>query len=425
MKKTIGWFFNILMVVISVGLGLYLTEAWLAYEEWQIELGTGERVKRAAEDAGADWDPRSKVEFIRDLRAEGVDAFPAMAPTVYVDSNGIDYKGDKIFLFSGISGTRQVFCQEMGFWSNYDADEHGFNNPKGLYEPGKLDVALVGDSFTHGACVKQGDDMAGQLRDKGWRALNVGIGGSGPLTYLAVQREYVKPVKPKVVFWMFYAVDIRDSVYEKESAILSHYLEDPDFSQNLINRQDEIDTFLRDFLNTSYQKKLDDLTAARQTRREVITKRLIHQGLRLTKLRERLRNLGGRDVVTEGREEEKLDLLRRILGRAKAEVEGWGGQMVFVYLPDWYTYAKDYDTYGIKIDDNFLLRQDVLKEVKDIGLPIIDIQGDVFDKHPDPVSLYNWRMYGHYNTEGYKLVTEQLENYLEEHLSRQQGSSGS
>lgn len=411
--KVFDWFFKLLMVVVSAAIGLYVLEAYLAYEEWEIELGTGERIRRAAEAQGAKWDARKKVEVIRDLRASGVDAFPTMAPTIYLDSNGIDYKGGKIFIFSSVSNATQVFCNEMGFWSTYKADEHGFNNIKGLYEPDRLDVALVGDSFTHGACLKQGDDIAGQLRRQtGLRALNLGIGGSGPLTYLAVQREFVKPVRPKLVLWMFYAVDIRDGVYEAGAPLLKRYLEDPSFSQNLISRQGEVDAFLRDYLNKGYRKKLDELTEARARRHEIITNRLIKQGLRLTKLRERLANWGGRHTVTEGREKQKIELLRRILTTAKAEVEGWGGKMVFVYLPDWYTYAKAYDTYGIKIDKNFLLRQDVLATVRKLGLPIVDIQANVFDKHPDPVSLFNWREYGHYNNKGYGLVVKELEKYL-------------
>ena len=403
---------NSVLILISTVLGLYLLEVYLAYEEWEIELGTTSRIERAAKAAGADWDDRTKVEVIRDLRKEGKDAFPAMAPSVFVDDNGIPYHDGRLFVFGGISRATTVFCNEMGQWSIYTSDEHGFNNEPGLYRPDKLDVALVGDSFTHGACLPPRKDIASLLRKDGWRTLNLGIGGTGPLIYLAVQREYAKPLRPKHVFWLFYAVDIRDSVYEKVSPTLMRYLKDPAFSEGLIDRQPEIDAFLREFLNTGYQKKLDELTAARQVRREIITKRLIRQGLKLTKLRDRLSHFGGRTLVTEGREGEKLALLKRILTRAKEEVEAWGGKFVFVYLPDWYTYGAKYDTYGIPIDENFLLRQDVLRLVKRLGVPTVDVQARVFDQHPDPVSLYNFRTYGHYTPEGYRLVEKEIARFL-------------
>src|SRR5262249_4232594 len=161
-------------------------------------------------------------------------------PSVFVEDDGIAYKGQKWFLFGGVSKTLNVFCQEMGPWSVYLSDEHGFNNAPGLYDPDKLDAAVVGDSFAHGACVPPRQDVAGVMRAGGIRALNVGIGGTGPMIYLAVQREYVKPLRPKKVFWLFYGVDVRDVVHENLSPTLRRYLEDPTFSQNLINRQPEV-----------------------------------------------------------------------------------------------------------------------------------------------------------------------------------------
>lgn len=397
----------------AVAVGLYLAEAYFAYETYDIELGTGERVRRAAIAAGADWDERSKVEILRDLRADGKDAFPAFAPSVYWDDDGLPYKGGRLMPFTGVSGAWTVFCQEMGPWMVYQADEHGFNNTGGLYQPDMLQAVLIGDSFAHGACVPEGEDIAGVMRRAGHLTMSLGIGGTGPMTYLAVQREYARPLRPRTVFWIYYAVDIRDPISEEHSAILRRYLDDPTYNQNLINRQPELDAFMRSFLDNEFAQRLDQLRKRRSDRTQLILNRLIREGLVLTRVRERLRNMGGRDVVTEGREEEKLNLLKRILTRAKAEAESWGGRFVFVYIPDWYAYAAQYDTYGIKIDDNFLLRQDVLKLVASLDIPIIDIQGEIFDKEKDPLALYNWRMYGHYTPEGYRLIGERLSKWLE------------
>jgi hypothetical protein len=402
----------VLAVMMAVAVMLYAAEAYLAYEEWEIELGTGGRIRRVAEKSGAAWDKRDRVEVIRDLRSQGRDAHPAMAPSVFTDTDGIVVNGEKFFPFGGISKTTNVFCNEMGEYSIYESDEHGFNNPYGSWS-GKVDAVLIGDSFIHGACLKPGDDIASQLRKTGLRTLNLGIGGTGPLFYSAVLKEYAESVKPRVVVWTFYAVDIRDPVYEKNSPLLMRYLDDRSFSQGLINDQPRVDRLLRSYYETEYQKRLDSLTAARLERRAIITRRLLSNGLALTKLRERLRNLGGRDVVTEGREEEKLLLFEQTLRLAKERTESWGGRLVFMYLPDWYTWGAAYDTYGIKIDENFLLRQDVLKIARQI-VPVVDIQADVFEKHSDPLSLFNWRTYGHYTLEGYRLVSQRLGTFLRE-----------
>jgi hypothetical protein len=178
----------VIINLIAIVAGLYGAEAVFTYDTWWNELSTDDRIKEAAIKAGGNWDMREKAQVIADLRKEGKDAFPTFAPSVYLDDNGIDYKGQKWFLFGGISNTYNVFCQEMGPWSVYLSDEHGFNNTPGLYGPDKLDVAIIGDSFAHGACLPPGKDVAGLLRSGGYRALNLGIGGTGPLIYLAVQR---------------------------------------------------------------------------------------------------------------------------------------------------------------------------------------------------------------------------------------------
>ena len=47
----------------------------------------------------------------------------------------------------------------------------------------------------------------------------------------------------------------------------------------------------------------------------------------------------------------------------------------------------------------------VVSLAMDLGLPVIDIT-KAFDAHPDPLSLFPFRMFGHYNEDGYKLVAE-------------------
>lgn len=410
-QKTLFHFISASIVLFFTVILLYGAEAWLASEEWEIELGTTKRIERVAENFGAKWDKRDKTEVIADLRRMGKDAHPAMSPSVLIESDGILINGEKIFPLGGISNTTNVFCNEMGEYSIYDSDEHGFNNPLGAWK-NKIDVAIIGDSFIHGACLKAGEDIASQLRKHNLNTLNLGIGGAGPLIYSAVLKEYAAPVKPKVVVWSFYAVDIRDPIAEKESPTLMRYIEDPLFSQHLFSNQSHLDSLIRKYYQSAYQNRLDELTELRKNRRKIITNKLLSEGLELTKLRERIRHLGGRKEVTEGREAEKLELFEKTLRFAKEQTESWGGKFVFMYLPDWYTYGAPYDTYGIKVGANFLLREDVLRIVKEMGVPILDAQAEVFDKNNDPLSLFNWRTYGHYNLDGYTAVSNKLYSFL-------------
>ena len=49
-----------------------------------------------------------------------------------------------------------------------------------------------------------------------------------------------------------------------------------------------------------------------------------------------------------------------------------------------------------------------MQTATELDIPIIDIHSKVFDSHPDPLSLFLFRMPGHYNAEGYKLVAEEI-----------------
>ena len=94
-----------------------------------------------------------------------------------------------------------VHCNESGQYTIYDADEHGFNNPRGLHGQGPLQVALLGDSFTHGSCVPREASVAGHVRAAFPATLNLGIDDTGPLHQLGIFREYAVSLQPQFVVW--------------------------------------------------------------------------------------------------------------------------------------------------------------------------------------------------------------------------------
>ena len=53
-----------------------------------------------------------------------------------------------------------------------------------------------------------------------------------------------------------------------------------------------------------------------------------------------------------------------------------------------------------------------MQTATELDIPIIDIQNEVFKTHPDPLSLFPFRMDGHYNAEGYRLVAEAIRKQL-------------
>ncbi len=91
--------------------------------------------------------------------------------------------------------------------------------------------------------------------------------------------------------------------------------------------------------------------------------------------------------------------------------------MYFVYLPSYFSYSET--SYSeLSVLDSFayaneeLNREFVLHTVTELEIPIIDIHKEVFNPHLDPLSLFPFRIGGHYNAVGYRLVGESIFNRL-------------
>ena len=82
------------------------------------------------------------------------------------------------------------------------------------------------------------------LRQLDFNAISIGKASNGPLIELAALKEYAEPLKPKIVLWLYYVNDFEDLNIEMQSSILRKYLNEDDYSQNLIFRQEEIDAVL-------------------------------------------------------------------------------------------------------------------------------------------------------------------------------------
>ncbi|HDN26684.1 MAG TPA: hypothetical protein ENG03_06240 [Thioploca sp.] len=371
---------NLVLTGLSIVVGVYLVEIFIFYQ------GRSFAHRIQALKMEIPFDARSKLDIIKELKEQGVNAFPSFYPRLVISSNGLEINGKRILPLGGVSRKTTVFCNEIGEWAIYKSDEHGFNNPTGLFEVDGIDMVLVGDSFTHGACVKQGEDIAGQLRRmSGLQVINLGITANGPLLELASLKEYGEPLKPKYVLWVYYEEnDLGDLVSEQKSPLLLKY-RDNRFSQNLISRQSEIDSVLIEYI-----EGIDRETAAL---------------LNVVKLRHLRQFLG---LTASLAAAPPLLFFTELLGDAKNLTSSWGGKLYFVYLPMWQRYATDVE------HGTFQHRNQVLSVVQRLNIPIIDMHDQVFAAHPDPLSLFPFRMNGHYTSEGYSLVAKAIQASLKD-----------
>jgi hypothetical protein len=337
----------------------------------------------------------------------------ALAHTVRPDW-GVQVDGVQTLPFAGISNKRTVFCNEGGYWAVYDSDEHGFNNPRGIWGSPPLDVAILGDSYSQGACVPQDKITAHFVRQKFPKTLTFGMCANGPLMEYANLKEFVVDLKPRIVLWVYYNNDPSDMDVEAQSEVLMKYVEDDSFRQGLAGKQASVDKALDTYLNNvgakapSWPSGLSSVGLTRQSTPLFLQDLVMREGhssfsafLRLDWFTNAIstRFLQKNFFAAQP----KWDLFRKVLTKARTTVDGWGGKTYFVYLPDAFYMSKK-----VKMEEPN--RKGVLEAAKAAGMKIIDVH-EVFMALPNPDEMRP-HYEAHFTEEGFELVGKTINDAL-------------
>ena len=331
------------------------------------------------------------------------------------------FVGEKEYVsLAGVSNRLIIFCNETGDWTTYLSDRFGFNNLDLDWDLTHIEGVLLGDSFTNGACVKSGEDITSQLSQiTGNSFLNLGVDATGPLSQLAILIEYGLSKKPKYIFWIYYeGNDLLEMIREGKDSILSGYIGNQ-LSQELTKHQDVIDQALSKLI------KQAETSVAMVNAEKSIAENILHETRRfllLKKLRMLLRfdrismeKLAPLNEVYEAvqaaknkqnQQDIKIENIfaaySKIVRTAVDLVQSWEGKIFVVYLPEFTRY-----TTGLSNDHKAYLdhsRELLLDTLAQLDVPVIDIHEEVFSEHHDPLSLFPFRLKGHYTAEGYKQV---------------------
>jgi hypothetical protein len=353
---------------------------------------------KLARQFGVDYDTRTQLQVVRDLREQGIGAVPAVYPFGLFErqpdgslQSRIQVDGTEVFALSGISDRPTVFCNEAGQWVNYQSDRHGFNNPADIWAYDAVDVVVLGDSFAQGACVPADRNFSAVIREHYPATLNLGNSNKGPLMSLADLKEYAAPFRPRVVLWfLFEGNDFVDLINEAQSSLLMRYLE-RDFSQGLRYHQSEIDEALE-------QHWVGALEEARTRWPEEAAPGILGV-IRFKGWRSSLRQLRRSDDRQQELER-SIGLLADIIAEAKLTADSWGGRIYLVYLPERQRFA---DSRAASQSEK--KRRVVMEVVSSLGVEFIDIPA-AFRSSDDPLELFPFRRRGHYNEEGHRVVGE-------------------
>ncbi|HEX5110456.1 MAG TPA: SGNH/GDSL hydrolase family protein [Vicinamibacterales bacterium] len=364
---------------------------------------------RLATQFGVDVDSRTPEEVLRDLRMKDASASPVLTPANNLFQRGADgvitssarVDGLEVMPLAGLSNRTTLLCNENGSWVHYRADRHGFNNPDDVWRSSELEIAVLGDSFAHGYCVPQSQSFAGVIQRHQPKTLNLGVAGDGPLLMLATLTEYLPASRPKVVLWSYFeGNDLENLQAERRSALLSNYLVEG-FRQAALRNQDALDRALLAGMPEA-EAAAEDAARADVWNTATYT---AFSFVKLTAVRLRLGLIRptNREEIDAAADFEtaNLETFRLILQTAQQRTASWGGQLYFVYLPNWERYTARYRARGNN------KRDVVLAMARELDMPVIDID-PVFRSSGDPLALFPFRLVGHYTEAGHQLVAEAI-----------------
>jgi len=377
-------------------------------------------------------DTREKSEVVLSLRAKGVDAYPAVFPSLFINSP-IQHLGNDVISFGGIANATTVLCSEAGPMVTYESDELGFRNPSGTFDD-NLDVVVLGDSYAHGACVSKEEHFMTAIRGAFPKSASLGMFGNGPLIELAALRSLLASRKVSNVVWLYYeANDMKNLKSELRSQFLSKFLFDENLPITNIFFQQEIQEELKEYVKEQYTIRPQKIFELRKRRsRDFCTgirgafqfclslKSFPYAFIELftlttvaTILKNNIIELWPGVIFSMTKDPEPVSRPRRlsdnefsealgtfevILKKAKKYVNAQEGRLYFVYLPSGTGWGRAW-------------REKVISIPRNLGIESVDLAKE-FESSPNTPELYSYRNGGHYSAKGYKKLSNEILNLI-------------
>jgi len=377
---------NLFLFFSSIFVTFYLIEFFLISldfnNEWNQARVTNHKISEYFEKTGKEYDERSIYEYYQDKIIDDKEV------VIWRSRENVLTKNDNIFFsLSGLPNKKTIYCNENGYYAEYTSDKYGFNNPNESWDFEEIEFLLLGDSFTHGACVNRPFDIASQLRINTNKnnIINLGQGGSGPLTMYATLKEYF-PLNKKVnnILWIYFeGNDLTDLMFEENNNILQNYINNNDYKQDLIENKDEINKSKSNF--------------------KIKKPNIYENFFKLTTLRSFLiNNFFTKKVTTE-----ELNKFKMIMKKTKMFSIKNNSELHFIYLPSYYRF-KSNNLNNI----NYKNYKDIINIVDDLEINIVDVNKLLFKRLDDPLNLYPFQDQGHFTENGFELVSKTIYDSL-------------
>ena len=122
MMKIISIIKLVLTVFLSVLVSLYMFETYQIL--FNAKNGYEKIIEKYYNETGKEYDERTKYEIYNDLKKVNKDISVSIYPMSHLKKKEIE-----IFPLSGISNVNSIHCNENGYYSIFQSDRFGFNNP--------------------------------------------------------------------------------------------------------------------------------------------------------------------------------------------------------------------------------------------------------------------------------------------------------
>jgi hypothetical protein len=333
---------------------------------------------------------RTMTEAVTKLRLDGNSVVGILDRS---ELSQIELDRSGLYAIGQLPDAEIVHCSAKDTPSIFQSDRHGFRNPSSSGSISPTIVAL-GDSFTIGSCIDEGETYVGILRSRIGPVLSLATPGNGPLSNLAGYREFVES-DPKMRFvyliWFHYQNDLTDLDWEKSSH-LRRYVQ-PGFSQQLSSNMD----VLRERLAARLALPNGGTARLRHLGRQSRPWHGIADFAKATEVRRHLGLLGSGGEWTPP----DLDMFEKILQSVTTDVQSRNAQMVFVYIPSyddirWPGHNKEY------------ARWDSIRVAQRLGLNVLDLT-ETMRNRENPFTIFpNGQRAVHYNELGHQVVAAQV-----------------